>query len=77
MLFEITVCKTDGRLAILLPKEIVSGLKISEGDTFLLAEEPDGGLRLMRRNGDATTMEIMKSVAKRYSNALAELAKGE
>jgi hypothetical protein len=73
---EITRRVEDG-LGISLPTEITSGLNVSEGDRVFLFEDSEGGFRLLPRNGHATTMEIMKSIAKRYSNALSELAKGE
>ena len=60
---------------VVLPKEILSRLKLEQGDTVILTEAPDG-YRLTPY--DATferQMGIARKIMKKRRNALRELAK--
>jgi hypothetical protein len=75
MPYETTVQKIGDRLGIVLPSEVLKRLDASEGDIILLGEGSEG-CQLTKGVGPSID-EVMKSVASRYSNALAALAKGE
>ena len=76
MTLELKVCKIGNSLGIVLPKEALARLNSVEGDTLVFTETPDGGFRVTPdKNGFAHQMAVAEDLAKRYRNALRELAK--
>lgn len=60
---------------VVLPKEILARLRVAEGDDLYVIETPDG-LELRPYDPELERqLEAGRSIAKRYRNALRELAK--
>ena len=62
-------------LGVVLPKDVLAKLRVGEGDDLHIVETPDG---LELRPYDPALekqLEAGRSIAKRYRNALRELAK--
>jgi len=65
-----------GLKSIVLPKEALQTLKVSEGDVLFLTEAPEGSLRITpERPGFEDIMKVAEEGMSRYRNALRELAK--
>lgn len=76
MILELKVRKVGNSLGVVLPKEALARLKSGEGDILVLTESPDGGFRVTPdKNEFAEQMAVAEQVARRYRNALRELAK--
>jgi putative addiction module antidote len=62
-------------VGVVLPKEALAHLNVSEGDTVSLTETQDG-FRLTTKNPEFDkTMAVFDSLSRRYRNTLRELAK--
>jgi putative addiction module antidote len=62
-------------VGVVLPKELLSRLRVGEGDTLQVVETPDG-LRLLRSNPEfERQMEVAREVMRRRRAVLRELAK--
>ena len=62
-------------VGVIIPKEILGNLNVTEGDTVYLTQGPDG-YRVVANDPDfPKAMEIYRAVAKQYRNTLRELAK--
>ena len=73
---ETRVRRIGNSLGIILPKEALRTLKVSEGATLYLTEAPASSLRITpEREGFRSMMEIAERGMERYRNALRELAK--
>jgi putative addiction module antidote len=60
---------------LILPKEVLARLGLSQGDSVFLTEMPDG-LKVTRTDGTFEKgLEIARRAMKKYRNALTELAK--
>ncbi len=76
MIVELKVRKVGNSLGVVLPKEALARLNSVEGDTLILSDTPDGGFRVTPNQAEfVRQMEAADSIAKRYRNALRELAK--
>jgi putative addiction module antidote len=76
MTLELKLRKVGNSLGVVLPKEALARLNAGEGDTLVFTEAPDGGFRVTPdRNDFAQQMAVAEDIAKRYRNALRELAK--
>jgi putative addiction module antidote len=76
MAIETKVRKIGNSLGIVLPKDALQALKVSEGDTLFLTEAPECSLRVTpNRPGFDDVMKIAELGMSRYRNALRELAK--
>ena len=76
MIVELKVKKIGNSLGLILPKEVVSKLNVSEGDGLFLTDGVNGGLRITAEDPTfARQMKAAESVIKRYRNTLRELAK--
>jgi putative addiction module antidote len=76
MTLELKLRKVGNSLGVVLPKEALARLNAGEGDTLVFTEAPDGGFRVTPdRNDFAQQMALAEDIAKRYRNALRELAK--
>lgn len=67
--------KFDNSLGVVLPDEVLAHWNIGEGDTLLLSETPDGFRLEVFDEALAEQVEAGRSLARRYSNALRELAR--
>ena len=76
MVVELKLRKIGNSVGVVLPKEVLSHLKVGEGDIICVTESVDGSLRV----GPSTDafkkqMEAAEDVINRYRNTLRELAK--
>jgi putative addiction module antidote len=64
---------------VVLPKEVMAKLNLTEGDTLCMTDAPDGSLRLtpVTEGSEqfAEQMQAAEEVIRRYRNTLRELAK--
>ncbi len=73
---ELKVRKIGRSLGVVLPKEVLDHLNATEGDSLILTNTTDGHLQLEAAGSEfAKQMSAARSVARRYRNALRELAK--
>jgi putative addiction module antidote len=76
MTMQTKVRKVGNSLGIILPKEAVQAMKVSEGATLYLTEAPEGSLRVTPdQKGFEGMMKLAEKGMRRYRNALRELAK--
>jgi putative addiction module antidote len=76
MVLELKLRKIGNSLGIVLPKEVLARLNAGEGDTLVFTEAPDGGFRVTPDRDDfAHQMALAEDIARRYRNALKELAR--
>jgi putative addiction module antidote len=69
------VRRIGNSLGVVLPKDVLAKLRVGEGDVLAVADTP-GGVSLSPFNDEvARQVEVMRDLAKRYRNALRELAK--
>jgi putative addiction module antidote len=69
------VRKIGNSLGVVLPKDVLAKLKVSEGDELSVTETPDG-VALERSDAEfQEQIEAARRGMKRYRNALRELAK--
>jgi putative addiction module antidote len=75
MVLELKLRKIGNSVGVVLPKEALAHLNVSEGDTVSLTETQDG-FRLTTKNPEFDkTMAVFDSLSRRYRNTLRELAK--
>lgn len=68
--------KIGNSLGIILPKELLARVRLKEGDSLHVVEQPEGGFRLVKQRPDFDkAMQAARRGMKIYHNALAELAK--
>jgi putative addiction module antidote len=76
MTLELKLRKVGNSLGIVLPKEALQYLRVSEGDTLALTEAADGSLRLAPASVEfLQQMQAAQDLISRYRNTLRELAK--
>jgi putative addiction module antidote len=76
MPIQTKVRKIGNPLGIVLPKEALQALKVSEGDVLYLTEASECSLRITpERPGFEDIMKVAEEGMNRYRNALRELAK--
>ena len=76
MAIELKLRKVGNSLGVVLPKEALAHLKVEEGQSVYLTEAPDGSYRVTSSNPEFTRqMAVAEDIARRYRNALRELAK--
>lgn len=69
------LAKVGNSVGAVIPKEVLSRLKVGQGDTLYLTETPEG-YRLTPYDPDfEAQMETARAIMKRRRNALRELAK--
>ncbi|MBV9108701.1 MAG: AbrB/MazE/SpoVT family DNA-binding domain-containing protein [Gemmatimonadetes bacterium] len=71
----LTLRKIGGSLGGTFPKEMLDRLNVAEGDKFFLVETDDGILLTPYDPGFDKAMEVYRRGARKYRNALRELAK--
>lgn len=67
--------KIGNSLGVVLPKDLLATLRVGEGDELHVVETPDGVELRVYDPEFEQQLEAGRSVAKRYRNALRELAK--
>ena len=75
MVKEVTLRKAGGSIGATLPKEMADRLHLEPGDTVLAVETEKGILLTPYRAETERALKIARRVARRYRNALRELAK--
>lgn len=69
------VRKIGNSLGVVLPKDVLAKLRVSEGDELSISETPNG-VALQRHDAELQDqIEAARRAMKRYRNALRELAK--
>ncbi len=72
---QLKVRKVGNSLGVILPKDVVTRLKVVAGDSVDISEAADG-YRISAFDPDvARQVEVGKKVMRRYRNTLRELAK--
>lgn len=62
-------------VGVVLPKEVLTALRVEKGDTLYLTESPDG-VRITSKNpAFEAQMKAAKKIMKRRRDVLSELAK--
>jgi putative addiction module antidote len=69
------VRKIGNSLGVVLPKDVLAKLRVGEGDELTVSETREGVMLTGFDDEVARQVEIMRDIAKRYRNALRELAK--
>jgi putative addiction module antidote len=76
MTVAMKVRKIGNSLGVVLPKEALQAMNVSEGDTIYLTEAPEGSLRVTpEKPGFEDIMKMADEGMNEYRNALRELAK--
>ena len=74
-MLKVKITPVGNSMGILLPKEALSKLKVTKGDTLYLVEGPDGYTITPFEQDFEEQMEAADSLMKRYRNTLRQLAK--
>lgn len=74
-MLKVKVTSVGNSMGILLPKEALSKMKATKGDTLYLVEGPEGYTLTPYQQNFDEQIEAAESVMKRYKNTLRELAK--
>jgi putative addiction module antidote len=72
---QLKVRKVGNSLGVILPREVVTQLKVVEGDSLMISEAADGYRISAYDPAVARQVEVGKKVMRRYRNTLRELAK--
>jgi len=76
MVLHLKLRKVGNSVGLVLPKEALALLNAADGDDIYLTDAPEGGFRITPNRPDfAQKMAVADKLARRYRNALAELAK--
>lgn len=75
MVKTLTLRRTGGSVSATLPKEIAERLRVGAGDRLFVVEVDDGVLLTPFDPAFEKTLEVYGRVARKYRNALRELAK--
>jgi putative addiction module antidote len=74
-MYKLKIRKIGNSAGVTLPKELLSALKVKEGDELILTETPDGFAITAFDAAFEEQMEAFEEGARKYRNALRELAK--
>jgi putative addiction module antidote len=74
-MLKVKLTTVGSSVGIVLPKEALSKMKASKGDTLYLVEGPDGYTLTPYDQNFQQQLEAADKVIKKYRNALRELAK--
>jgi putative addiction module antidote len=75
MTLELKIRRVGNSLGVVLPKEALTRLNVSDGDQIFITDAPDG-FRITAANPEfARQMAAAEKGMKKYRNALRELAK--
>jgi putative addiction module antidote len=71
----VRVTRVGNSLGVILPKDVTARLKVEQGDELTCTETPNG-IELSAYKPDfEEKLELARRIARRYRNALRELAK--
>ena len=72
---ELKIRKVGNSLAVTVPVNIASQMKVSEGDAVYLTELPGGGFRITPHDPELVEqMKTIEGLSKRYRNTLKALS---
>lgn len=74
-MLKVKVTSVGNSMGILLPKEALSKMKASKGDTLYLVESPEGYTLTPYQEDFEIQIKAAEAIMKRYRNTLRELAK--
>jgi len=75
-MLDLKIRKVGNSLGMVLPKEVLSRLKLHEGDKLFLTEAPDGSYRITQYDPEfQKQITIGKNFMAKYRNTLRALAK--
>ena len=74
-MLKVKVTPIGNSMGIVLPKEALTKLKASKGDTLYLVDRPEGLTLTPYQQDFEKQMEAAEKVMNKYRNALHELAK--
>ena len=72
---QLKVRKVGNSLGVILPREVLTRLKIVEGDSLNLTEGPEDYRLSVYDPEVARQVEVGRKIMRRYRNTLRELAK--
>jgi putative addiction module antidote len=72
---RVKIRKIGKSLGVILPREVISKLKVGEGDHLAFTESPEGYRISAYDPAVGRQVECARHVMRRYRNALRELAK--
>ena len=73
---QLKVRQIGNSLGVVLPKEILSRLKLKDGDSLFVIEGPDGSMRITPYDpAFEAQMDAAREGMAKYRNTLRELAK--
>jgi len=76
VVYELKLRKIGNSIGVVLPKEVLTHLAVSVGDSIVVTEAPEHGLLVHPSRVDfARKMAVVDDLAQRYRNTLRELAK--
>ena len=76
MVIETKVRKIGNSLGVVLSREVLAQLEVSEGDTIVLTETEENGVQVHAARGDFDRkMKVVDDLCQRYRNALRELSR--
>jgi putative addiction module antidote len=72
---QLKITKIGNSAGVILPKELLAGLRVSTGDSLYWSETPDGGFRVSASNPDfATKMAAAEAIMREDRDILKVLA---
>ena len=72
----IKLTQIGNSVGVILPKEVLAGMKLGKGDTVYLTQTADGGVTLSPYDDEfGRQMEAARRIMKKRRNVLRELAK--
>ncbi len=75
-MLDLKVRRIGNSLGVVLPKEVLSRLKLRDGDKVFLTEAPDGSYRITPYDPEfEKQVKIGRKYSAKYRNALRALAK--
>ena len=75
MTISLKITQIGNSLGVILPKELLAGLKVAKGDTLIVSEIP-GGFRITPYDPEvARQLEEGREFANKYRDTLRALAK--
>jgi putative addiction module antidote len=72
---QIKIRRVGNSLGVILPRDVIANLRVSEGDHLALTEAADGYRISAYDPAIEQQVERARNVMRRYRNALRELAK--
>lgn len=74
-MIKVKITAIGNSMGILLPKEALSKMKASKGDTLYLVESPEGYTLTPYEENFDSQIKVAETVMRKYRNALHKLAK--